>query len=187
MLRYEDPVKGLHLGGIIKMKYKGKVVSGSSLLTILGVVCFATVLVSAIVLSNTLNVNRTAHAGVTIGTTNDIVAFNPAANNQADLPASDVFTTIEYDFAVPVASTAEITTMVFTITGTGITSSSSVSMWNYVSTAFVIMTFTGYTTVPNTLTFTSSIPVHASPTDYGFAIMYNNIGAFNMAITLQTP
>ncbi|MGD1061073.1 MAG: hypothetical protein ABR879_06415 [Methanomassiliicoccales archaeon] len=38
------------------MKYKGKVVSGSSLLTILGVVCFATVVVSAVLItSNTLS------------------------------------------------------------------------------------------------------------------------------------
>jgi hypothetical protein len=42
------------------MKYKGKVVSGSSLLTILGVVCFATVIVSAVLItSNTLSFGST--------------------------------------------------------------------------------------------------------------------------------
>jgi hypothetical protein len=60
------------------MKYKGKVVSGSSLLTILGVVCFATVIVSAVlVTSNALTLGSTTVSGASI------VLSTPTANTTA--------------------------------------------------------------------------------------------------------
>lgn len=48
------------------MKFRGKAITGSSLLMMLGVVCFSTVLVAAFTLTSTLTINQTVSAAPTI-------------------------------------------------------------------------------------------------------------------------
>jgi hypothetical protein len=111
------------------MKFRGRAIGGLSVVTLLAIVCSATIVVAAtaIILSNTVSVTRTAHGSVTVG---ELVAFSdPGDYGIADLPASDPLTNTMYDFAVPVTGTSdESANIVFVFSGTGITDANSVRL-----------------------------------------------------------
>jgi hypothetical protein len=78
----------------------GKKIAGSSLLSVLGVVCFATILVSAIVLSQTVFVTKTpANYSIQIG------AAQAHTGEFTDLPATPIIGQ-DYDFEVVVTATS---------------------------------------------------------------------------------
>jgi hypothetical protein len=126
------------------MKYKGKAISASSLLTILGVVCFATVIVAAAVLtSGMINFASTTVNG-SIGMT---TGSAPGAVN------TGVAAVYGFNATVPDDMTGTVLTV--QITGTGLVAGDITSITlNYNGT---IQSLVGPVSTSNTLTWTYTV------------------------------
>jgi hypothetical protein len=168
------------------MKFGGTKMTGSSILTILGVICLATVIVSAILLSNVVSVTRTVHGSVTVGS---LTTYTPAPGggyeSLVDLPASDPMINTMYKFRVPVTGTSsESANLMFVFSGTGVTGASSVSL-NVWTGGFSGLTGT-YSAGAHTLTFTYPITLSASQVNYDCFMVYNNAGTFTMDVSVYS-
>jgi len=165
------------------MKYKGKVISGSSLLTILGVICFATLVVSAALIATMVSTTGRNVVTTPMTLTTPNIVGSPDYPNWGDTGDALVGTT--YDQGLHVVSTWSGTYAITIIisagralvatdvtvgyklpdTNTG-TISNSGNVWT------VDTTHTGFTY--NTLTYVLPTQTYSAAADYAFTIMVNN-------------
>jgi hypothetical protein len=168
------------------MNFRGEAIGGSSIITLLAVLCLATVVVAAtatILLSNTVTVTRTAHGSVTVGALGTF--SDPGEYGIVDLPASDPLTNTMYDFSVPITGTSnESANIVFVFSGTGITGAGSVLL-NVWEGGFTGLSGT-YSAGDHTVTFNIPITLSSSQVDYGFYLKYMNEGTFTMDISVYS-
>jgi len=166
------------------MKFRGSKITGTSLLTVLGVVCFATILVAAaITLSNTLTITKTATDGVTIGTSDNFVVFDAGTPNHDNLidMTEGVVTNTSYDFGIPVVgASTSAGNIVITVSGTGIVSGSSAHLyyWNDDGTPDWEAVSGSVTT---TIVFTIPITITSESVTHGFNIDFGNSGSFTVS------
>lgn len=160
--------------------------TGSSILTILGVICLATIIVSAILLSNVVSVTRTAHGPVTVGA---LTTYTPAPGGGYEslvyLPASDPMINTMYKFRVPVTGTSsELANLVFVFSGSGVTGANSVQL-NVWEGGFTGLGGT-YSVGAQTLTFNLPITLTTGQVNYDFFMIYKNAGTFTMDISVYS-
>lgn len=94
------------------MKYKGKAISGTSLLTILGVVCFASVIVSAVLITS----GTLTFAGTTVTTPGNIALTDSGSDTTSVLAGNSAV----YNFNANVGQAVTGATITVTIAKTGI-------------------------------------------------------------------
>lgn len=159
------------------MKYKGKVVSGSSLLTILGVICFATVLVAgAIVFTSASWTNTVPSSAGSVA--------KPATGNGVDLPSNPAIGQA-YTFRLTVTPNIDTSTgtVTVTITATGIVLGDVVLKYDSAHDGNYATTLTGSlvsTTITYTVTGSGSIAwTHGTPVNYDFQITYNTANTYS--------
>lgn len=158
------------------MKYKGKAIAGSNLLTILGVVCFATIVVAAAITFTAVNWTNTvpsAPGAVTKGLTGD-------GTNLPDNPAIST----AYTFRLNVTSNIDTTvgSVVITITDPTILAANVTLIYDadnnglYAETALTPVVGSGV------LTFTigagALVWTATQSYNYDFQITYNNAGSY---------
>jgi hypothetical protein len=154
------------------MKHKTKWLSGSGLLTILGVVCFATVVV-AIVISNVLMWSNPVSAQA-------ITLAGPVSADHGSgysyLPSNPIIGN-GYQFGVIANTSSDVPAWTLHISITGVPSGPSdmtMRYWN--GTAYMTVALTGTTTL------VGSIPegpiAHGGSFTQGLTIMYNTTGTY---------
>jgi len=165
------------------MKYKGKVISGSSILTILGVLCFATVIVSALLISNSLQWSNTTQD-------NALTLSKTAAVHDGgyELLPDNPIKGQTYSFGVhAVAGSADVPawTLQISIAGTAADTDVTLKVWNATESVYDTVTLTGTTT----LTGTVSMPdiAHTATDDASFCIVFNVAATFAWTVTATIP
>jgi len=160
------------------MKYKGKAISGSSLLTIIGVICFATIVVTAVVVTS----NALTFGGTTV---------NPASivltDSGGDTTSVTVGDPAVYNFNANVASALTSgATWTVNIQKTGIVvgdiTSATININSAGAHAFGTFTVVDAnnihaTYVPGTQAASPTIPCVVT-------IIYANTGAYVVSVTL---
>lgn len=155
------------------MKNKGTKISASSLLTIIGVVCFASVIVSALVLSSTLTVVRTpTDYPISIAAP---AAYTGGTPDYAALPGSDPIIANDYDFSVSVtAGSATDATLTVAVSGGTL----STLEYNVDNGAWIPLATTGGTIPTDSYSSTAVV--------IGFHVVYSSTSATTISITANS-
>ena len=167
------------------MNYKGKAITGSTLLTILGVVCFATMIVAAATLLGTITIGSKTVNDTGLSPTT--VAFSTSADPDYLVTTNPVKNTA-YDFATQFTATGPDAAGWYkvTVSGTGVTSLSSVVL-KYWTTGPAWSTAVVGTYGSNSIEF----DVHNSgwgtgTITQGFEITLVNAGDFAVTVDVMT-
>jgi hypothetical protein len=156
------------------MKFKGKTVTGTSLLMVLGVICFATTLVAAAALMGTVSWTNSVSDGATV------TKIAPSTLGTA-LPEGATVKNVPYEFGVHVVGSATGTgTLYISIAKSGIVSS-DVKLnitTDAGSTWTPIVADTGTTGI---LTYTVSASVDlTATTTFSMQVTYLTAGSYNV-------
>jgi hypothetical protein len=160
--------------GEIYMNFKGKAITGTSLLTMLGVVCFATILVAAAVLLGSANWTNNAVSGATV-TKLDVASHGGDALIASPIVGKD------YEFGIQVQGHADATgQLTINITKAGIAPENVILSYYNVDHWTALTANTGTSgsllyTYPTTTALTAS-----SDVTYDFQINYVASGSYGI-------
>ncbi len=161
--------------------------SGSTILTVLGVMCAATILVAAVVIGS-LTISKTPTAGATVTQAADEAVDEYSGTTYEDLPTGTPAVGVTYDFAVHIAGNADAgpAYLKVDISGAGVTKAGDATMqywdgdtWEPVTLNHASGHLTGTIIGPFTVT-------SAYTDDQALTITYVNAALYDMVFNVDT-